>query len=434
MSYVDKTININRIYVDTDNPRHDPIENEADVFDYLLSNEKVKQLAKHIVDAGSTSPLERIGVFPHPKIKDAYIAVEGNRRICALKLLNDPDRASKEKDRKYFRNLSEKIDRKIEEINVVVFENKSSARQWVSLRHEGEQDGAGTRPWNTDQIARFNLYGKNKKGPNSQAFLLKEYARNEKLLENNEVERISITTLTRFLSNPVIREKFGLVNNKDLTINVPKEEFNRIVLRFLKDASENKNGVSSRTNVEERKEYVRKLGEEGILPTTRLSESFDVAGLKTETKKTKQERNNKSPDSRKTIIPSSFVAKISNPTLKRLYDELRTLKAEDFPFSATYLFRAVLEQIVILFMKKNGKTPEGKLHKNLLACENILKTQGMTEQELKLLRVVGNNKEHEWSPETIGHFVHGGAIPTRGNIIKAWDSFEPIIKKMLDQL
>ena len=159
-----------------------------------------------------------------------------------------------------------------------------------------------------------------------------------------------------------------------------------------------------------------------------------MAGLKTETKKTKQERNNKSPDSRKTIIPSSFVAKISNPTLKRLYDELRTLKAEDFPFSATYLFRAVLEQIVILFMKKNGKTPEGKLHKNLLACENILKTQGMTEQELKLLRVVGNNKEHEWSPETIGHFVHGGAIPTRGNIIKAWDSFEPIIKKMLDQL
>ena len=63
--------------------------------DSLLGKEKVRKLAEDIATKG-ISPLDRLGVTAHPKVNDSYVAVEGNRRLCALKLLADPEKAPTE--------------------------------------------------------------------------------------------------------------------------------------------------------------------------------------------------------------------------------------------------------------------------------------------------------------------------------------------------
>lgn len=136
------------------------------------------------------------------------------------------------------------------------------------------------------------------------------------------------------------------------------------------------------------------------------------------------------------MIPSRFAAHINDKILKRLYDELKDLDAEKFPFAATYLLRAVLEQIATLFLRQNGKKhDDAELHTKLARVANLLEEpHGMTQHQLKFLRTMSTDKDSRYSPATLGHFVHAGAIPSHTHAIKMWDSLELIIGTILKQI
>jgi hypothetical protein len=87
-------IEVDRIFLYEENPRHEPLDSEPEVIEHLCKNEQVYSLARSISEAG-TNPLALLGVVEQPGSgsKKAYQAWEGNRRVCAIKLLNDPDRA-----------------------------------------------------------------------------------------------------------------------------------------------------------------------------------------------------------------------------------------------------------------------------------------------------------------------------------------------------
>lgn len=87
-------IDIDRIFLYEENPRHEPIETEPEIIEHLCKDEQVYNLARSIADAGP-NPLELLGLVEAPDSgsKKTYQAWEGNRRVCAIKLPNDPDRA-----------------------------------------------------------------------------------------------------------------------------------------------------------------------------------------------------------------------------------------------------------------------------------------------------------------------------------------------------
>lgn len=442
MSYSVLKADIARIYLDNNNPRHDPIQNEPEIISHLIANENIKPLARHIAAAGTTSPLEKIAVIAHPKVKNAYIAAEGNRRICALKLLADPDKADTEANKKYFRTLAATMAASPGEMDVILFKDMDAAEPWIALRHEGEQGGVGTKAWDPQQTARFKSKNNAASNPNIQASLLVDYARIQHLLSKEQLNGLSITTLTRYLSNPVFRDTLGLIDNKTLTINVPADEFNKVVTRFLTDALNPDSGVTSRTTVDDRKTYANSLRTEQAAPVTRgqppvdLGNTQQAAAANSPASKTATPapRNNRSPDDRKRVIPSTFIIKPNDKTLKRLYDELRMIDPDEFSFSATYLLRAVIEQMATLFLKQNSGGAPKELHQKLGEVAKILETQGMTGRQLKALRTMANDKDSRYSADSIGHFVHGGAIPTKTDAIKLWDSIEPVITEIAKQL
>ena len=111
-----KSVKLSQIYLDLENPRHEPQTTESDAIQLLIQGEDVRALAKHIVEVGTTSPLDMMALVPHPKVKGRFVTAEGNRRLCALKLLADPDKAIRDTDKRYFRKLQQAIGEPVTEV------------------------------------------------------------------------------------------------------------------------------------------------------------------------------------------------------------------------------------------------------------------------------------------------------------------------------
>lgn len=89
-----RDIPLDRLQLNLANPRHDEVEGRDEAMIELLANEQVLELARDIASVGGINPLERLGVFPlegtEGEGEPFYAAAEGNRRLTALLLLEDP--------------------------------------------------------------------------------------------------------------------------------------------------------------------------------------------------------------------------------------------------------------------------------------------------------------------------------------------------------
>lgn len=430
-------IHLHRIYLDLDNPRHKPQPSEYDAIQNLLAKEDIRPLAKHIAESGRTSPLELMALVPHHKIANGFTTAEGNRRLCALKLLEDPDKAAKDVDRRYFRKLQQDIGRVIRDVDAVVFPTMDAARPWVELRHEGSQGGIGTKPWNSQQKTRFNAQGKGG-NPNARALAVMDYARERCLLSTDELDELTLTTLTRFLSTPDVRSALGLTDSKSVEITVPTNEFERALKKFLRDSIEPGTPVNSRADAGTRKTYAESLRSSGIAPATRglppatPGNAANALRPARAQKSAATARDNRHPDKRKYVIPPNFGVRIKDKNLKHIYDELKGLDAADFSFCAVYLLRTVLERSTVLYLKGKGITPKRDLHEKLGQLVDQLAREGMSDRELKFLRTVAkNSKDDPHSPDSLGHYIHGGAIPQKSYAIRYWDNLESVMQRIL---
>lgn len=459
MAFEPKTIAVSKIYLDPENPRHETLPDEPAIIRYLIANENVRNLAKDIAEAGSLSPLEPVAVIQHPKIKTGYTVVEGNRRICALKLLADPGKAGTEGDRRYFALQAQGMDKSITKVQAILFESRDAATRWFALRHRGEQGGVGTKAWESDQIARFNLRT-NGRDPNLQALLLIEYAKHRKLLPADGLQALNISTLTRFLSTPVFRHAIGLADRNSIQINVPDAEFERALTRFLRDALEAQSDVHSRTSAADRKAYASRLAQEGIAAVSHMRNahmpgqdpSLTTPTLSDDKESTTRKdsvetnppvaggeggsaREQHHSDRRRKVIQKGFVARISDKILRRIYRELKDIDAVEFTVAATALFRSVLEKSTSLYLTSKGVKPDSKLDEKLKQLAKLLSEEGMKDRELKFLRTIASNgRDGDFSPDTLGHYIHGGAVPTPSYVFRFWDNMEVILHRTLNQV
>ena len=256
-------INVLDIYLDTENPRHDPINEQAKIIRHLVDKQRVKTLARHMCVNG-VSPLDLIGL-----IKDEnnnYIVVEGNRRLCSLLLLNDPSLAPSG-EITYFKRLSLSSDKIPSSINCVLFENYEEAKEWMIVRHDGEQDGVGVRKWDAASKARNNLKN-DRKDSNALTISLMDYSIEKGFLPTDNEDKI-VTTASRYLGNPFFRKVFGIVSSrseKNVLLNVPCREFDIMCEKFCSDLLQN-TIVTSRSKKPDWEQYARTFSTAGIAPT-----------------------------------------------------------------------------------------------------------------------------------------------------------------------
>ncbi|MBO8085906.1 MAG: hypothetical protein J7D61_07690 [Marichromatium sp.] len=248
-------IQLDRLYLDKKNPRHEPYETQAEIIEHLCAKEEIAELARDISKRG-LSPLDQLGVLTEDQNRGknaTYTVAEGNRRICALKLLTDPDLAPK-KHRVFFEKLAEKWT-PINELKCVVFNNRDDLKIWLERRHHGFAGGVGQKQWNAEQKSRHS----GKKDRNLLALSFLDYVEREGLLNAKNREK-RLTTVQRYLGNPVMRSTLGLKTEPEgVKCSLNKNDLHIISHQFLTDMIEKREKVNSRKNKDEIIEYAREL-------------------------------------------------------------------------------------------------------------------------------------------------------------------------------
>lgn len=258
---------LGRILLNRENPRHDQVASEGAAIEKLCNKEEILAIAGDIVENGM-NPLDITGLLPIESKKSSkelqtFIVMEGNRRICALKVLNDPELAPA-KLRKSFENLANGWT-PIKAVPAVIFANDGEARLWMRRIHNGPQGGMGRKNWDSDQKTRFDGGSKNK-----IAQTLLDYAEQSKMLSSSERKR-KLTTAQRFISNEIFRENLGLDHNDpdDLKRTRLQSDFDIILRAFVRDLVNGKE-VNSRMNKKEIIDYSRQLSGLSGVTSTRI--------------------------------------------------------------------------------------------------------------------------------------------------------------------
>lgn len=440
----DVVVSFSKLHFDPVNPRGEPEPDEEKIRALFGSQEETLILAAHLAAHGQ-NPLDRLGIIEHPKLPGHFVIREGNRRLCAMQLLRDPERAPLGTARKTFQKLASTGREIPEEVQAVLFHEKPKARVWMSVKHEGPQGGLGTLTWGTKQKARFNREGDTgltrPKNPNRQAEALLTYAVKEGLITPVERELIAITTVTRYLPN--VRAALALLNTEDCTTNAPHTEFNVALQRFLRDAKDLgipgvRAEVHSRSTSTQRKAYAETLRREGVSPVNRGLPPYDPSQsfpAKPATKGPAASRSSIHPGKRKQLIPNFFVVTIKDDVLLRLVGEGKELHPDEARFSCNYLNRVILERIVHLYAKKHGVGGQGEFAEVMQRVINHTKasesppTKGVTNVLTKTA-----DKRSTYSYELMSNPIHGGSVPSGADNRANWETLQPALEYLLTKL
>jgi hypothetical protein len=245
------------IALDRDNPRIniEATDKESDIIKKLIRYEEVIELARKIAHSGLL-PGERIIVVQE---KGQWVVLEGNRRICACKLLLSPQLVPPEY-RKSFPKLTTatEIDR-IDKVEADVAPDRRAAEPVLTLRHSE----SGIRKWKpvarmrrvrrlldegftVEQIAtEYNATPGNIR-KTIREYRLLQLAEGLKGLSANEQQKLNDPDLktnpyTRFFELSDVKEYLGLSFNAngEVKIKAPRKTFDArlklIVRAFLKE-------------------------------------------------------------------------------------------------------------------------------------------------------------------------------------------------------
>ena len=220
-----RLVKLSSLLINLENPRFDVLGNQREAISVMIKNqsEKIVNLAEDISKYG-LDPTNLPIIVDDPTHQNRYIVLEGNRRIVALKIMNNPELIPSDEVtiKKRIKRLSRNFSCP-QEIQCVWFENETDAYRWIELRHTGENNGIGTVNWTAIQKERFNI----KRGKSSVVIQAVDFVEKEGQISDDLREKIKtmpITNLGRLLSDPDVRDELGIdIKNDKLVTVLPKE-------------------------------------------------------------------------------------------------------------------------------------------------------------------------------------------------------------------
>lgn len=241
------SVPVNRVFLRTDNPRFSdgPLENESAAIEKLCREEDILSLATDIAKLG-LNPMDVAGVMKADE--NTYITGEGNRRFCALKLLNDPDRAP-QNQRKAFQKLAKSSPHNFE--NVVVYEFKDKARMGEFIRRMHGAMSVRRKRWSPAAQEREFQTGKY-----ALAVALNDFAVKQKVFKSGE-EPVEISTLQRWAGKPGMKATLGITDDKGESLRFRSIAETKKAVRALLDAIASEKNPSRRN-----KDHIEKVAGE----------------------------------------------------------------------------------------------------------------------------------------------------------------------------
>ena len=429
------------LLIDEQNPRiSDPNEGQHRALQLLAEHlgPKLKALAVHIV-ANGINPADLPIVMALPD-QSRYTVLEGNRRLAALRALENPESISGAVAPgilKKIRQLSrDYLANPVEEINCVVMRDRDEARPWIELRHTGENEGAGLVPWGSDESARF----RSRTGIAEAHLQALDFLQERGDLTPEVRKKLPTTSFKRLIETPVVRSKLGVeVLGGVLRLRADVDSVSRALMHVVNDLASRRIKVGDIYRKEHRERYASKLPARVVVKPTipsgqGLPVSAKTAGSSTKRKTRKQSRAAKKRDR---LIPPDCVLAIPPGRISDIYVELRKkLSLESHTNAVSVLFRVFVELTVDAYINDNsisGVKTDDKLRKKIEKVAIDLESKKkLNKQQARAIRSA--NLEHSFlapGVATMNDYVHNKYIfPAPTDLRQHWNSLQAFIAAM----
>jgi hypothetical protein len=374
------------IALDRDNPRIrvEPSDKESDIIRKLIKYEDVQDLARKIAKTGLL-PGERVITVQE---KGQWVVLEGNRRICACKLLLSPNLVPVEY-RKTFPKISTASEiALIEKVDADVAPDRKAAEPILTLRHTE----SGVRKWKPvarmrrvrrlldegftiEQIATETKSSVGGIRKTIREYRLLQLAGNLGLTidEKTKLDDPDLKTnpFTRFFELSDVKEYLGISfdGSGNETIVPPRKSFDA-KLKLIVKAFLNDDNFDTRTDPEEvLGPYFAKFKARPTAPSPKPPASPAPPAPAPPSPPAP-------PAGGPAIMPDRFfeslVCRIPDHSIAAVVGEIKKVRPEIHPISATYLLRTLIELCLRRIITASGKKIGGTKDPTLTEMVNFV--------------------------------------------------------------
>ncbi|HEY5535293.1 MAG TPA: hypothetical protein VIL99_10215 [Ignavibacteria bacterium] len=343
---------------------------ESDLINYFLSKPdfKIKLLVEAIINDIDLPQLEKLVVW-HDNGQN--IVLEGNRRLTAYKLLNNPELTSDSKLKKYF--VEQKRKTNISNnflLECLVTEDKETGYRYIDRKHANSNYEVN---WKDAERAHYNV----RRGSKIQNELLKigitKIVKELDLPDEMKDQILGsgyVTTFFRIITSTPSKNKYGYEIDKEGNFTVEDPNFNEklkvIIYNVLNKKDFKGKDVDSRSlnKIDKIKEYIESVKIEDVPKVDEEIRKNTTENIFGESSLIIDNANNKSigkssnlkskPNPTGLFFSSDVPFRVGNSNLRILYNELRDINVATFPNASQDLLRSFLECSLIVFFKKTN--------------------------------------------------------------------------------
>lgn len=434
MDYEKINIPLNRLILNNENDRHGSLGSEIESIQWMLENheDEILALARDVAAHG-LSPIDGILVMPHPDNEGDFIVWEGNRRVTALKLLDDPNRCPMVSLRAKLSRIANALENPLpKRFECVIAPSVEEADRLIELRHQGPQGGVGTLPWTGRQKTRHQerLGKKGRYSFSHQVIDTFADKLDPELREKIAAANFAISTVDRLLKNQDVRHFLGLTSEDGIARRFLREaETVKGLSKILGDVAD---GMPVREvyTAEQQREYIKKFPRSAKpKQSEKLKDSVALDPSETVTVKPDPSRPKPRSTARKSLIPSECRYGTNNTRLSHITKELKSIDVEKFRNATSVLFRVFLE----LSCEQYLDSQEIAYHEHAKLDAKLQKTREHMKKNnwLEKRGAVGaeratSNQNLPFSIRTFHEYVHNLEFePTATDLKTAWDNLQP---------
>lgn len=395
---------------------------------------KLLNLASDIVESGGVDPSNLFIVKPHEEDPHRHIVLEGNRRLGAIRALENPETLSGAVSGPVlqgFRKLSGAyLENPVEEVNCLVVKNREEAQHWIQLRHTGENEGRGVVPWGADEKARFRA----RTAPAPLHTQVLDWLEKRGVLSREKRAAVPSTTLKRLVEDPDVRDKLGIERQSgDLALVGDEKRVAKALMYVIDALASGRTKVTDVYTKKKRLEYAEALPKHVVVPPAKPSGKGTPVGGATATTKKRRKAAPKRRRPRDRLIPSDCSLEATEGRPAEIENELRKLSLKAYPNAISVLLRVFIELTADAYIdqrKLTSATVDNTLNKKLEAVtEDLEARQKISTQQARAMRRYWSS-DSLLAPSTrlMHSYIHNAHIFPAANDLRAhWDSMQPFV-------
>ncbi len=425
------------LLIDEENPRLSQPNVGQHKAQQALAEHQQKKLERlaHDIQLYGLDPSSLPIVMPYGEGSNRYLVLEGNRRLLALKALENPDSLAeglKPNILKQIRRISHAYqENPIETVQCVVVASRDEARHWMELRHTGLNEGAGLMDWGSDEAARFRARTGGLEIHSQALNFLEQLG----ALTPELRRKVPATSFKRLIGTPEVRAKLGVeVLDGKLYRLADKKRIAKAMMYVVNDLASGATKVGKIYLRPDRIKYADALPKEIVVTATTKSghgEPIDSSSGSARPRGATTPR----PRSRDKLIPRDCVLNTTDLRCRDIESELRRLSLTNSANAVSVLFRVFIELCADDYIErlKLPLTADDRLVTKLqIASHDLVTRNKLTKQQARPVnRAAAKDSFLAPSVNIFNDYVHNkNVFPAGGDLRAYWDSLQPFVVAM----